>query len=123
MERELDSQWRAETKNENLTGHGLFAHGYHKKVSSLDTQHPDFAAREMVLSIGMVSYCDLFFDLASRMASDLEDEVEKVCVTMQHDNRWTGHSPIAQSLNSNREKVLNFKLEGKDLDNQVQSAV
>ncbi|KAG6353636.1 hypothetical protein INS49_005344 [Diaporthe citri] len=81
MEHELDSQWRAEIKNENLTGHGVFGYVYHEKISSLDTQHLTFAAREMGLSVGMASYCNRLADLAERMVSDLEDEVEKLRAT------------------------------------------
>lgn len=128
MERELDSQWRAEIRNENLTGHGVFGYGYHEKISSLDTQHLAFAAREMGLCVGMVSYCIRLADLAERMVSDLEDEVEKLHTTTPEGqgpssraNRWTGHSSMIQSLNSNKKKIWNFKVEAKDVDSRVRA--
>lgn len=121
MECELDSQWRAEIKNKNITGHGEFGYDYHEKISSLDTQHLAFAAREMVLLVGMVNYCIRLADLAERMVSGLEDEVEKLRTTTQQSNYWTSLSSMVLSLDLNKKKIWNFKVETKDVDNRVRA--
>lgn len=128
MERELDSQWGVEVRNENLTGHGVFGYGYHDKISSLDTQHLALAAREMGICIGMVSYCTRLADLAEQMVSDLRHEVEKLRTATQDErhtsfpaNIRTDHLSFIQSLDCSKKKVWNFKAETKDLDNRVRA--
>lgn len=128
MERELDSQWGVEVRNENLTGHGVFGYGHHEKISSLDTQHLAFAAREMGICIGMVSYCIRLAELAEQMVSDLRDEVQKFRRATQDGRHtsflakpWTDHSSFIQSLDSSKKRVWNFKVEAKNLDNRVRA--
>lgn len=128
VERELDAQWKAEIWIENLTGHGVFAYRHHEKMSSLDTQHLAFAAKEMGICTGIVSYCIRLTDIAERMVSDLEDEAEKFHTTAQEGrwtslrpDFWTGYSSMIQSLNSNKKRIWNSKVDAKDLDSRVKA--
>lgn len=127
MQSLLDEQWEIEVTTENLTGHGVFGYGYHEKMSSLDTQHLASAARETGLSVGMIGWCIRLGDIAERMASDLEDEVDRFRAstrgrpTSVQAHRWTDLASYMRSFDSTKKMIWNSKMESRDLENRVKA--
>lgn len=118
--------------NEALSGHGVFGYGDHnksKKINTLDTEHLALAAREIGLSVGMVGWCMRLSELAERIVSDLEQEVDRFrtesrnrqSISLQS-HQWTQElSSAVHFLNSAKKIVWNFQVEAKDLDNRVKA--
>lgn len=131
MQTLLDEQWTAEVKKENLTGHGVFGYGDNKKIANFDTRHLAFAAREIGLSVGMVSWCVRLAKLAERIVSDLKGEVEEFRASAENGqaqaevcqaHQWAQDlSSVTNSLNSAKKIIWNFQREVEDLDNRVRS--
>lgn len=129
----LDEQWETEVATENLTGHGVFGYRYHERLhGSLETENLASAARETGLSVGMIGWCFRLGEIAEKMASDLEDEVDRFRASTR--GRPTasveaGHlgtdlasqGSYMRALDSVKKIIWNSKMEARDLENRVKA--
>lgn len=127
MQSLLDEQWEIEVTTENLTGHGVFGYGYHEKMTSLETQHLASAARETGLSVGMIGWCIRLGEIAERIASDLENEVDQFRAstrgrsTSVQARSWADLASYMKSFDSTKKTIWNAKMEARDLENRVKA--